>query len=128
MVRTLLPDSQRPRVDSLIGHSFLFVQYLSFVQGLNATPCARRDANATGAFFDKYKPTHVIQLAALGKSYGTCGRWKDVTYTGTTVGGLFKNMKHKVRREHSLIVPLMVPLIISLMHLDNSSPSSATIL
>lgn len=30
------------------------------------------------AIFDKYKPTHVIHLAAL-------------------VGGLFKNMKYKVR-------------------------------
>lgn len=31
----------------------------------------RRDARATEALFDKYKPTHVIHLAALGELYGT---------------------------------------------------------
>jgi len=36
-----------------------------------------KDAKATEALFDKYKPTHVIHLAAL-------------------VGGLFKNMKYKL--------------------------------
>lgn len=36
-----------------------------------------RSAEATRAIFEKYKPTHVIHLAAL-------------------VGGLFKNMKYKL--------------------------------
>lgn len=45
-----------------------------------------RDPVATEALFDKYKPTHVIHLAAL-------------------VGGLFKNMKYKLTflRDNSLI-------------------------
>jgi GDP-L-fucose synthase len=45
-----------------------------------------RDPVATKKLFDKYKPTHVIHLAAL-------------------VGGLFKNMKHKLTflRDNSLI-------------------------
>lgn len=37
-----------------------------------------RDRASTRAIFEKYKPTHVIHLAAL-------------------VGGLFRNMKQKVR-------------------------------
>jgi len=45
-----------------------------------------RDAQATKLIFDKYKPTHVIHLAAL-------------------VGGLFKNMKYKLTflRDNMLI-------------------------
>ncbi|PVF96922.1 epimerase-domain-containing protein [Serendipita vermifera] len=45
-----------------------------------------RDAAATEALFDKYKPTHVIHLAAL-------------------VGGLFKNMAHNLTflRDNTLI-------------------------
>ncbi|KAG8826963.1 GDP-L-fucose synthase, partial [Serendipita sp. 399] len=45
-----------------------------------------RDPAATDALFDKYKPTHVIHLAAL-------------------VGGLFKNMKYKLTflRDNTLI-------------------------
>jgi GDP-L-fucose synthase len=39
--------------------------------------CKCRDPAATTALFEKYKPTHVIHLAAL-------------------VGGLFKNMKYKL--------------------------------
>ncbi|KIY49853.1 NAD(P)-binding protein [Fistulina hepatica ATCC 64428] len=46
----------------------------------------RRDPAQTDALYEKYKPTHVIHLAAL-------------------VGGLFKNMKYKLTmlRENSLI-------------------------
>ena len=88
----------------------------------------RRDANATDALFDKHKPTHVIHLAALGEWYGTCDGGKDVTCTGTTVGGLFKNMKYKVRREHDLLIPLLISLMMSLIRLNNSSPSSVTTL
>ena len=43
-----------------------------------------RDANATDAFFGKYKPTYVIRLAVLSESYGMCDGWEDVTCTGTT--------------------------------------------
>ncbi|GAA5881103.1 hypothetical protein JCM1840_007102, partial [Sporobolomyces johnsonii] len=45
-----------------------------------------RDLKQTMAIFDKYKPTHVIHLAAL-------------------VGGLFKNMKYKLTflRDNCLI-------------------------
>lgn len=42
-----------------------------------------RDPAQTRALYEKYNPTHVIHLAAL-------------------VGGLFKNMKYKVRPPHSL--------------------------
>ena len=38
------------------------------------------------ALFDKYKPTHVIHLAAL-------------------VGGLFKNMKYKVSAVAEILTP-----------------------
>ena len=45
-----------------------------------------RDEKAARAIFEKYKPTHVIHLAAM-------------------VGGLFKNMKYKLSflRENLLI-------------------------
>lgn len=50
------------------------------------TTATIRDAQATKLIFDKYKPTHVIHLAAL-------------------VGGLFKNMKYKLTflRDNMLI-------------------------
>ena len=90
--------------------------------------CVRRDVNATDAFFDRYKPTHVIHFAAIDESYGTCGGWEDVTWTGTAVGGLFKIMKYKVCRDHRSIIRLVVSLLMAFLCLDNSSPSSATTL
>ncbi len=45
-----------------------------------------RDRKATEAIFDKYKPTHVIHLAAK-------------------VGGLFANMAQKVRFDSNQVVP-----------------------
>ena len=44
--------------------------------------------------------------------------------TGTTMGGLFENMKYKVRHG---IIPV-ISLVMSLMFPHNSSPSSATTL
>ena len=58
-----------------------------------------RDPEQTRRLYEKYKPTHVIHLAALGMLCDVMCLIKSVCLTSfvCTVGGLFKNMKYKVR-------------------------------
>lgn len=53
-----------------------------------------RDPEQTRKLYEKYKPTHVIHLAALGEY--SRGSIDEFSSDGSSVGGLFKNMKYKV--------------------------------
>ncbi|KAF8337072.1 uncharacterized protein EI90DRAFT_3279854 [Cantharellus anzutake] len=60
-----------------------------------------RDPEAAKKLFEKYKPTHVIHLAALGNLFGI----DLILADNSVVGGLFKNMKYKLTflRDNTLI-------------------------
>ncbi len=58
----------------------------------------RRNAEQTKKLFEKYKPTHVIHLGALGMLSASLSVHPYMTWThARIVGGLFINMKRKVR-------------------------------
>ena len=69
-----------------------------------------RDPVQTRQLYEKYQPTHVIHLAALGENRAyLLLLWRGIHPLGP-VGGLFKNMKSKVSRERSLSSPFPLTL------------------